>query len=78
MIEESSRDDQPDCDIAPNCACKLVTLHVTLYLAPQISSSGAGTAVILFLGFSKLLSPPTVVEKKHPDNQIKPSSTKNI
>jgi hypothetical protein len=26
----------------------------------------AGTAVILFLGFSKLLSSPIAVEKKHP------------
>jgi hypothetical protein len=31
----------------------------------------AGTAVILFLGFSKLLSSPIVVEKKHPENKNK-------
>jgi hypothetical protein len=46
-----------------SCIKKIV---ITLNVAPQISSSVAGTAVILFLGFSKLLSPPTAVEKKHP------------
>ena len=44
----------------------LINQHYTLKVAPHISSSGAGTAVILFLGFSKLLSSPTAVEKKHP------------
>lgn len=46
--------------------CVCVNYGITLKVAPQISSSLAGTAVILFFGFSKLLSPPTAVEKKQP------------
>jgi hypothetical protein len=38
----------------------------------------AGTAVILFLGFSKLLSSPIVVEKKHPENKNKNKNKNKI